>query len=149
MGGNNTANSMNLEAIFMDYGINTGHSMIHTASNVRNQDITVQVGANTSTYLYRKRIKYRILVYFKFSDYDWNQLRTVGAWQGSTPLEVLYELYVNTRDCITVSEPMSGTSILDIPHPDGPEPKPVVQPLDRCTERCKEWLQSAQLRKAP
>jgi len=140
MEGSGTAESMDLEAIFMDYGINTGHSTIE-ASKTRSQDITVQVGANSSIYLYRKRVKYRIEAYFKFSRESLGLFRTVGAWrQGPTPLEVVYEVHVNTRDCLIVSEPMSGTSTLSIPHPDGPKPKPVVQPWDECTTRCKEWF---------
>ena len=143
--GNNTANAVNLEAIFMDCGINTGHSAVDTteASKARSQDITVQVGANSSTFLYRKRVKYRICVYFKLGDDDKNQLRTVGAWHLSTPLEASYEVYVNTRDCLTVSDPMSGTSILDIPHPDGPAPKPEIRLWGMCTNKCKEWLHGA------
>ncbi|KAF8316967.1 uncharacterized protein EI90DRAFT_3021458 [Cantharellus anzutake] len=142
--GNKTVDSMSLEKIFSDPGITTGHSTINTApDNAASEDIPVQIGANTSAFLYRKRIKYRVDVHFQLDANDWREFRTVGAWrQGPTPLLGVYEIYVNTRDCVIVSKPLSGASFLDDPRVGGPPARPSVQPWDRCTGKCTGWLHS-------
>ncbi|KAF8330587.1 uncharacterized protein EI90DRAFT_3060057 [Cantharellus anzutake] len=104
-------------------------------------DIPVQVNANPSVYLYRKCTRYRIRVHFKLDANDWNQSRTVGAWrQGSAPLVGEYEIYVNTRDVLVVTDSLSGTSVLEGPGLNGPPSSPTIQPWDRGTRKCTSWL---------
>ncbi|KAF8316966.1 uncharacterized protein EI90DRAFT_3158811 [Cantharellus anzutake] len=142
--GKKTADSVSLGTIFSETGISTGHSTIDTTLNNRSpttHDIPVQVNAYSSAYLYRKRIRYRIKAHFKLDANDWNQSRTVGAWrQGSVPLVGEYEVYVNTRDVLVVTESLSGTSVLEGPGLNGPPSSPTVQPWDRCTRKCTSWL---------
>lgn len=81
-----------------------------------------------------------------FSDDDGDDVfEGIGVWSSSDAVEVTYEAYVNTRDCLTVSEPLSGMSILVIPQraDDGPEARPEGTPLNKWPEKCIEWLRRA------